>query len=78
MLSIRLQRNEDNLWTIEVLNTGAVISSRRWASQVDALNWTRAVMSSFECTYTVEVIDGKQRIEQSRYAQAKGTGDNQQ
>ena len=74
-MSIRLERGTRNLWTIKVLNTGATISQRRWVSQVDAVNWCKAVMSSFNINYMIEVADGRTCIEQPGIKKAEGIRD---
>lgn len=56
-MHIRLEKRNGSIWAIVAAETGAVLASRRWAHAYQAVNWCRAVMSSFQENYTLEIVD---------------------
>ena len=59
LLNIRLEKKGQDTWAIVSVDTGAVLATRRWAHAYQAVNWCRAVMSSFHQNYSLEIVDGK-------------------
>ena len=57
VLSIRLKRINRDTWAIIAVDSQAVIATRRWAHAYQAVNWCRAVMSSYNQNYDLEIAE---------------------
>lgn len=58
---IRLENRSGNYWSIVVAHSGAVLSTRQWPNKYRAIEWCRAIMSSYRESYTLEVQDVEER-----------------